>query len=318
MDDYLNERAAELCLSLESQSQLLQIGGQELEEGPILVDFGVAAPGGIEAGRALAQICLADLAVVDFAPSPFADIPGLAVRVHLDHPALACMGSQYAGWRIQVGDFFAMGSGPMRAAHYREPLVQAVTERESNPDHVVGVLETSAPPTLDVCEHIAEACDVPVDRIILCYARTGSVAGCVQVVARSVETALHKLHELKFDLRRVLSGAGIAPLPPGTPDDLAAIGRTNDAVLYGGDVTLWIDAEDEEAADLAEQLPSRSSGDYGAPFAEIFKRYDGDFYKIDPALFSPARVLLINVRTGRCFRGGELRPDLLLSSWFGD
>ena len=40
------------------------------------------------------------------------------------------------------------------------------------------------------------------------------------MVARSVETALHKLHELKFDLNQIVSAFGTAPLPPVATKDL--------------------------------------------------------------------------------------------------
>src|SRR5258707_175506 len=51
-----------------------------------------------------------------------------------------------------------------------------------------------------------------------------SIAGSLQVGARSAETALHKLHELGFALGRLVWAQGIAPLPPVAKDDLAAIG----------------------------------------------------------------------------------------------
>jgi methenyltetrahydromethanopterin cyclohydrolase len=136
------------------------------------------------------------------------------------------------------------------------------------------------------------------------------------VVARSVETALHKLHELKFDVTQVVSGFGVAPLPPSTPDELAAIGRTNDAILYGGRVTLWVRADDDAIAAVGSKVPSTASKDHGAPFAELFGRY-GDFYKIDPMLFSPAEVTFVNLKTGRAFAFGKCEPGLLKKSFFG-
>ena len=85
---------------------------------------------------------------------------------------------------------------------------------------------------------IAAACQVEPSSVTLLVAPTASLAGGVQVVARSVETAMHKLAELKFDLARIVSAHGSAPLPPVAGDDLAAIGRTNDAILYGARVVL--------------------------------------------------------------------------------
>jgi methenyltetrahydromethanopterin cyclohydrolase len=224
------------------------------------------------------------------------------------------MASQYAGWQIAEGKFFAMASGPMRAAARKELLFEQLGYEEQA-DRVVGVLETSKLPPDDVCEKIARQCSVAPRDLTLLVARTASLAGTIQVVARSVETALHKMHELGYNLKKILSGFGSAPLPPVAADDLAGIGRTNDAILYGGEVTLWIRDDDAVLSEIGPKIPSSASRDFGEPFAAIFERYGRDFYKIDPLLFSPAVVTLMNLKSGRTFRYGELRPDVLAKSF---
>jgi methenyltetrahydromethanopterin cyclohydrolase len=199
----------------------------------------------------------------------------------------------------------------------KEPLFAQIGYRERT-DKVVGILETGKLPPEDICLKIAAACNVAAERVTLLAARTASLAGTVQVVARSIETALHKMHELGYELKRVVSGFGTAPLPPVAPDDLAGIGRTNDAILYGGDVTLWVYEEDDaRLAELGLRIPSAASRDFGEPFSVVFERYGRDFYKIDPLLFSPAVVTLVNLSSGRSFRFGELRPDVLAKSFGG-
>jgi methenyltetrahydromethanopterin cyclohydrolase len=224
------------------------------------------------------------------------------------------MASQYAGWQITGEKFFAMGSGPMRAVARREPLFEQLGYTEQS-DRVVGVLETSQLPTPEICRKIAEQCQVTPDHVILLAARTASIAGTVQVVARSVETALHKLHELGYDLANVVSGFGSAPLPPVAADDLAGIGRTNDAILYGGQVTLWVRDSDARLAEIGPQIPSSASRDFGEPFAAIYERYGRDFYKIDPLLFSPAVVTLVDLTSGKLHHFGQMRPDVLGKSF---
>jgi methenyltetrahydromethanopterin cyclohydrolase len=145
-----------------------------------------------------------------------------------------------------------------------------------------------------------------------------SIAGNLQVVARSLETALHKLYELQFDLSQVVSGFGTAPLPPVAADELTAIGRTNDAILYGGQVVLWVKADDEQLRELGPKVPSSSSPDHGEPFAEIFKRYEREFYKIDPLLFSPAVIYLNNLKSGRSHVFGSIEGEVLRKSFFND
>jgi methenyltetrahydromethanopterin cyclohydrolase len=226
------------------------------------------------------------------------------------------MAAQYAGWEIRGEGFFAMGSGPMRAAAGREPLFDEIGHREKA-DRCVGVLESSKLPPESVCVDIAGKCGVGPTGLTLLVARTSSVAGMVQIVARSVETALHKLHVLGFDLERIEQGRGTAPLPPPCDNDLAAIGRTNDAVLYGGTVELWVRGDDASLAEIGPSVPSSASADFGRPFAEIFARYDRDFYRIDPLLFSPAVVAFHNVDTGQKHRFGRLAPEVLAESFGG-
>lgn len=311
IESTLNHRARRICDFLSSIQDELCIERTELPSGATICDYGVSAKGGLRAGIHLAEICLTGLADVKMNPGRF----GQDVTVYTDHPIAACLASQYAGWQVTGENFFGMGSGPMRAARSREAIFDDIGFAETAHE-VVGVLESSKLPTVEVCQQLAEECKVRAADLTLCVAPTASIAGTVQVVARSLETALHKIHELGFDLSQVRSGFGSAPLPPVAADDLIGIGRTNDAVLYGGEVTIWLEGSDAELEALAEKIPSRSSRDYGTPFQEIFERYEGDFYKIDPMLFSPARVTLNNLTTGRTYRAGECRDDILEHSFF--
>ena len=310
----LNARAFRLVERLREQQGELRVDCQVLADGSLLVDAGVNAHGGLEAGVALARLCLADLASVSVTPGelPTPACPQVVVRT--DHPVAACMASQYAGWQVALDKFFAMGSGPMRAAYGKEELFDDIGHRESA-ERVVGILESATLPDPEVFSFIAEKTDVRPGNVALCVARTKSLAGNIQVVARSVETALHKLHAIGFDLSQVVSGFGAAPLPPPAGDDLQALGRTNDAVLYGGRVTLWVRAEDKLLAEIGPQVPSSASDDHGAPFVEIFERYERDFYKIDANLFSPAEVSFVNLESGRTHAFGRVEPDLLKKSF---
>ena len=312
----LNGRAAAYFERLAAEAEALRIGVETRPDGATILDFGLAAPGGLEAGRRLAELCLSNLGQVALGPPRAALGPWPTVCVRTDHPLAACLASQYAGWQLASGKFFAMGSGPMRAAARREDLFRDIDLGEWA-DVVVGVLETRKSPPDDVIADIAAKCGTAPSGVRLAVAPTASQAGHVQVVARSIETALHKLHVLKFDLAKIVSGFGIAPLPPVAADDLAGIGRTNDAVIYGGEVTLWVRGDDAELEAVGPRVPGNSSADYGAPFADIFARYDRDFYRIDPLLFSPATVCLVNLDTGRTFRYGATDAAVLRRSFHG-
>lgn len=312
----LNERAMRLADYTASNAAALRVAETKTTAGARIVDCGIKTPGGLQAGLALARVCLAGQAEVALVPGDVAGIACPSVVVNTDHPVAACMASQYAGWQIAVGKFFAMGSGPMRAAYGKEELFEHIPGKEQAPV-AVGVLETRKIPDDAVIEHLSGALKLPANKLTLLVAPAASQAGNLQVVARSLETALHKLHELKFDLNQVVSGFGSAPLPPVAKDELSAIGRTNDAILYGGRVSIWVQCDDDQLAEVGPKVPASASSDYGSPFASIFERAGGDFYKIDPMLFSPAEIVFCNLKTGRSFAFGRTRADVLYQSFFG-
>ncbi|MCO6042778.1 methenyltetrahydromethanopterin cyclohydrolase [Aeoliella sp. ICT_H6.2] len=307
----LNRRAQAHCESIVDRAAELRV--EVTQVGPTrVIDLGINAVGGLEAGRRMAEVSMAALGDVSLAVSPLTGGP--AVMVRTDAPLAACMASQYAGWEVKGEGYFAMGSGPMRAAAAREELFDHIGFCETA-DVAVGLLETDTMPPEAVCTDIAAKSGVDSGSLTLLVAPTNSQAGNVQVVARSIETTLHKLHELGFDLSRIDSGWGIAPLPPVAGDVLSGIGRTNDAILYGGHVVLFVRGDQESIDQLGPRTPSSASSDHGRPFRELFAAYDHDFYKIDKRLFSPAVVELVNIDTGANRRYGEFAPDVLDKSF---
>lgn len=313
----LNQRAYSLCQSILDEPEEFGANLLSMECGAKVLDLGVhPGLGGLETGRKLAEICLAGLGEVTFGPCSGPNTR-LQVNVQTDRPLLACLGSQYAGWQIQAGKFFAMGSGAMRIKAAKEAVIRELNLTDES-EVAVGVLETSQLPDDDVCRKIAEDCHVSPKNLVLLAARTASLAGHVQVVARSVETCLHKLHELKFDLSTIASGFGSAPLPPIAADDVAGIGRTNDAILYGGTVTLWVREKTETLRQFGEKLPSSASAMHGRPFEQILRDAKFDFYQIDPHLFSPAEVCLVSLIDGQAALYGEHNHEVLARSFGQD
>jgi methenyltetrahydromethanopterin cyclohydrolase len=310
----LNEKAHRLADDMAENAGRLRLGVGTVA-GARVIDCGGAVTGGLDAGLWLARVSMAGLAEVRYSLPPVAGLPVPGVWVATDDPVRACLACQYAGMAVKVGDFFGLGSGPMRAVAGREPLFDRIPGREDS-RFAVGCLESRRHPTEDVVAHLVGKLPTTVEKLSLLVAPTGSIAGTTAVAARALETALHKLHEIGFDVTQVVSGTGSAPLPPVTPHDLQAVGRTNDAILYGGRVTLWVRADDEQLAALGPKVPASGSADYGAPFAEIYERA-GDFYKIDPLLFSPAEVTFVNLSTGRCHAFGRVDEGVLRRSFFG-
>jgi len=208
-----------------------------------------------------------------------------------------------------------MGSGPARALYRGDPIFADIDYHDPATVAVL-MLESNCLPSPEVATWVGGKCGVAPDRLFLLVAPTASIVGSVQVAARVVETGLHKMHEVGFDMATVRSGFGSCPLAPVAADDLTAIGRTNDAVLYGGRAWYTVHTEDALIESVIERLPSAASRDYGVPFRELFRRRGGDFYKIDPLLFSPAEITITNAVSGRTFHAGGVDTAVLRASLF--
>lgn len=318
----LNDRAAGIVRRISAAAESLQVTVSRTSNGAEVVDGGVQTTGSLEAGRLFAEACMGGLGDVQLRMLHLDEInlPGVEVNVQL--PVLACIAAQYAGWAVNVPEsmtsraYWAMGSGPARALYRGDPIFEIVDYRDSA-EVAVLVLESRELPTEGVAEWIAEKCGVATERLHLLVAPTAGLVGSVQIAARIVETGLHKMHEVGFDIRTVLGGFGACPLAPVAGDDLTAIGRTNDAVLYGGRAWYTVRTDDALIESVIERLPSSASRDYGVPFAELFQRYGGDFYQIDPLLFSPAEVVVTNATSGRTFRAGRIDSLLVERALLG-
>jgi methenyltetrahydromethanopterin cyclohydrolase len=314
----VNRRAAELTAALRRDAAMLNLGVARGPLGETLIDAGATRRGSIAAGLRIAEICLGGLGQVRMAPDFATARWPWTIAVSSPQPVIACLGSQYAGWSLShgvgAGAFFALGSGPARALAQKETVFKEIGYRDVA-DLATLIIESGRAPPPEIVERVAHDCGVTPSALTVIYAPTQSLAGGAQVVARILEVALHKAYELKFPLARIVDGMGAAPLSPPHPDFVTAMGRTNDAIIYGGRAQLFVTGPSAEARALAEALPSHASRDFGAPFAEIFKRYKGDFYAIDPMLFSPAEVIVTAIESGASFHAGALHHDLLDASF---
>jgi len=315
----INKLTQPLVKYLIDNADKLRLGVDVLENGCTIIDAGIKVPGGLEAGRIMAEICMGGLGTVALNHSAYTENWPLSVNVYSSNPVLACLGSQYAGWSLSHEKYYALGSGPARAMASKlkdgqqEPVEALYKELDYTDafDSTVLVIENDAIPPLAIIEKVAAACNVDPAKLTIIVAPTSSLAGGIQVVARVLEVALHKAHALHFPLENIIDGSGIAPVCPPHPNFVKAMGRTNDSILFAGQVHLFVKGSDEAAEKLAKELPSSTSKDYGKPFAEIFKQCDYDFFKIDGMLFSPASVIVTAVESGKTFRAGKLDNALL-------
>jgi len=284
-----------------------------LENKAWVIDFGVNVKGSISAGILYSEVCMAGLGEIDVKTDNLAELVLPFVEVRTDNPSLACLAAQKAGWQIKVGDYFAMGSGPARALALKPKKTYEILDYEDDAEYAIITLESDNLPNEKVIDYIAKECDVESEDVYALVAPTTSLVGCIQISARIVEVAMYRLLQLGFNVNKVLSGCGNAPISPPSKDNLKAMGITNDCILYCGKAFLYTEFDESEIRKLNNSsLVSNESKDYGLPFYEIFKRANYNFYNIDPSLFAPAKVT-ISSPCG-CVIKGKIDEKVLLKS----
>jgi methenyltetrahydromethanopterin cyclohydrolase len=308
----VNQMAWEKAQKLIEKPEYYGVIVTKSNSGATIVDAGVKAKGGFQAGTKLTELCMGGAGKAKVGFKTYGDITFPSITISTDHPAIAALGSQFAGWRIKDGDNIAIGSGPARALALKPKDVFEEIGYKDQSDKAVLTLESNVLPSDALIEKVTAASGVSAENLLIVVAPTASAAGLTQVAGRVVEVGIHKLRTLGLSPKVILYAMGYAPIPPVGVDFEVAMARTNDAILYGGTVYLTVDYDDEAALQkIVEQAPSMASKDYGKPFLQIFREADRDFYKIDHGLFAPALLMINNAKTGKTFKAGQVNPKVL-------
>lgn len=310
----INKKSDEILNNLILNADYLNIKIKKGWSNCTIIDAGIDVPGSIEAGLMISEICLGGLGKVNINFNDYFDLTSIRIDVHSAHPVLACLGSQYAGWSLSSKNFFALGSGPVRSIAQKEEIFKELNYSDTHTKTSI-VLEVDKEPPEEIVKKISSDCNMKPENLFFILTPTTSICGNLQVVARVLEVAIHKVHELKFPLDRIKNGFGSAPLPPIAKDFVSGMGRTNDAIIYGGTVQLIVDGPENDIISLSKELPSISSKDYGKPFKKIFEENDKDFYKIDGFLFSPAQIILNSISSGKTYKTGEVNKKIVNNSF---
>jgi methenyltetrahydromethanopterin cyclohydrolase len=282
----------------------------------LIIDAGIEAIGGFQAGKIITEICLGGYGKAEISSTKYDDLTLPSIFVQTDNPVISTLGSQFADWRIKVGDYSAIGSGPARALTRKNQKLFEKIGYEDKSDMAVLVLETNSEPPESIMAQLVQECGVKPSNLAVILVPTTSVAGLTQVSGRIVETGLHKLMTLGLDPKLALHGWGFAPIAPVHPKFAQAMGRSNDAIMYMGEASFDVRGfkDDEKLSEFVKEAPSSASKSYGHPFMQIFKEANYDFYKIDPNLFAPAVITVNNVETGRVLTAGRINLDVFKRS----
>ncbi len=311
----INQMAYKKAQKLLDNPEALGVAVSKSSAGATIIDMGIKAPGGFMAGKLLTELCMGGAGKAQVGFKTYGDITFPSITITSDHPAIAMLGSQFAGWRIKDGDQIAIGSGPVRALALKPKDVFAEIGYTDQSDKAVLTLESNVLPSDTLIEKVCAASNIKAENLLIAVAPTASIAGLTQVAGRVVEVGIHKLRTLGLCPTIIRYAMGFAPIPPSDPEFDVAMARTNDAILYGGTVYLTVDCADEaKLQGIMQQAPSMASKDYGKPFLQIFLEAEKDFYKIDHGLFAPAALIINNAKTGRTFKAGQINPKVLAQS----
>jgi methenyltetrahydromethanopterin cyclohydrolase len=312
----VNRLAWKLAEKLCEEQNSYGVKVEKTSSGTTIVDAGIKAKGGLNAGKIITEICMGGCGKAEITFKEYGNLELPTIFVYTDHPAVATLGSQFSGWQVKKGEYSAIGSGPARALALKPKELYEKIGYSDDFDKAVLVLETDKYPPEKLLERISQDCRVSAENLAVILTPTNSVAGATQISGRVVETGIHKLSKLGLDPKTILYACGCAPIAPIHPKFAQAMARTNDAILYGG-ITYYVAefGDEEELKKMIDKAPSKASKDYGKPFIEIFEIANYDFYKIDPNLFAPAKIIVNNAKTGRTFESGEINVKALAESF---
>src|SRR4051794_13213226 len=169
----LNARAAAIADHALTRATELRIAATRLPNGARVIDAGIEADGGLGAGLVMAEICMGGLGRVSLVPVTIDGESWTGLQVWTDHPAVACMASQYAGWAITPEGYFAMGSGPLRAkARVERELFARLDYADDDAIRGALVLEGRTLPDEAVAEWVAEKSGLAASALTLVIAPT--------------------------------------------------------------------------------------------------------------------------------------------------
>ena len=316
---HINERAAALAKKAIADKEVLGIEYQTMACGAHLLDFGLAVKGSWEAAAIFTRLTLGDLGTLQFGRWALDEEHAFScVDLFISEPLIACLASQIAGWQLSDGQFATIGSGPARAAADmpNDRYLDMTQYRDLHPKHAVLCIQDTRMPSDEMAQLIAKSCNVDCSNLYIALSPSNCITGSVQVAARMLEQCCHKMHENHFDVSMIEHCWGRAPIAPVCKDEITAMGRINDAILYGGEAEFWVDSSDEEIHAIADKLvSSTSSPQYGTPFKIIFENAGKNFYAIDHEVHSIAKIKLHSTRTGNSVTAGEINSQVIKKSF---
>ena len=314
----VNENSMPLVKKLIKNQEKFKIGVNKLDQGSTVIDLGQNYRGSWEAARIMAEILFGGIGGVDYTtfPEKIGDIYYPAVDVRVDHSILSLAGCDISGWELSPGDFAPILAGPGRTlGRKEEDWLEKYSDYEDKHHEAIITIESKDPINEKWAEKLRKACSVEAEDLYILVAPSSSLACSVQVASRILEQTLHRMVEEDFNLDSIIQAEGICVIPPCIDNELIAMGRLNDVLIYGGQSIFTVDWEDEKIENVINKITSDKSSVYGRPFKEIFNEAGRDFYQVPMEIYSPAKVVIVNTRSGKIHKAGKFNLEILEQSF---
>lgn len=320
MDFSVNDRAVQIIEEqILPRQKSLRITTCRLDNGAMVLDMGLHARSGWQAAKLFTETCLGGLGDVRYQTMRIKGHLVPAAVTHVDRPAIAEMSSHCALLRVPYRGLMQTVSGPIRARLCRDEYAASQTYRDTTAKRYVGHVQINTQPDEELCEKIAQACDIKPSQLYLLAVRTGSLAGAINISARNVEQVFPSAYDQGFNVNCIIQAAGYAPIIGAADDETIAYGRVNDCMIYGQETNLYVDCDDAAIEEVLPKLPFRKNVDiYGIPFEELFAKCGHDWAKVPRTWDAPCKVNFHNMRTGHMYSTGALNHDLLYQAFMGN
>ncbi len=307
----VNENVTKYVDKLLDKEDELSIRSYYLENKATVIDCGVKAVGSIGAGLLYAGVSMGGLGKVSLAPGIVGDYYINFAQVYVDHPAVACLGCQKPGWKFKADGFAGTGYGPARTISQKPKAIYSAIDYSDDSEMAVINIESQALPGAKELDYIARQCSTDPECVVALIARPNSIVGSIVNSSRVVEWAMNRLLQLGYDVKDVSSALGACPVCAVKPGEADVVGASFDSIAYYGMASLYTKGRDDKCKDAT----SLSSKSYGKGFNVLLKESQGDYSKVDPAMFAPAKLMVNGMQDGSLETYGKLNAVMLLESY---
>lgn len=298
----VNDGAAAIAERMIADAASLGVEVSQHRSGATLID---CTRGGHEAGRLYAEATMGGLASVELGTRTVAGHDLVMVAVETNRPLEACWVAQKHADRAPGDPADIILAGPAKARFVPTDPTVAAAGYIDRGQKVVAPLQVDRALTDDDFDWLARRCQVEPRDLYVLVAPSDSVVCAVQVVARTVDNAMHRLVSAGVGLFEVERLAGEAPLPPDGGDARQRLGRINDSLMYGSSVRATVSYEGELQA-VADEVASQPADLRGLTFLEMFDRFDGDFHQIPLDVFCITSIEVRHPSSGSVAFAGRI------------